>query len=173
MALQFDVKCFSRRTVSRNGDRAAPARQTSPAENSANSSGSGRAFAFFGAHLHAGDQAAQILIAGAIFGQQRITDAIGASDFGADVRANAGLFCGHVEARGAGDVVAVENRQGGEVELGGSGRPVLRAREDPSRKLKAERAWSSTYGLVIAAFDEPAALWLGHREPSTYQLDSR
>ncbi len=46
---------------------------------------------------------------------------IGASDFGADVRAHAGLFRGHVEARGAGDVVAVEDRQGGEVERGGAG----------------------------------------------------
>ncbi len=79
------------------------------------------ALAFFRAHLHAGDQSAQILIAGAIFGQQRITVTVGAGDFGADVRADAGFFRGHVEARGAGDVVAVENREGGEVERGGAG----------------------------------------------------
>ena len=32
-----------------------------------------------------------------------------------------GFFRGHVEARGAGDVVAVEHGEGGEVELGGAG----------------------------------------------------
>ena len=83
--------------------------------------GSCRAFAFFRAHFHAGDQSAQVLIAGAIFGQQRITMTVGAGDFGADVRADAGLFRGHVEAGGAGDVVAVEDREGGEVERGGAG----------------------------------------------------
>ena len=46
---------------------------------------------------------------------------VGASDFGADVRAEAGLFRGHVEAGGAGDVVAVEDREGREVERGGAG----------------------------------------------------
>ena len=46
---------------------------------------------------------------------------IGASDFGADVRANAGLFRGHVEAGGAGNVVAVEDREGREVKRGGAG----------------------------------------------------
>ena len=46
---------------------------------------------------------------------------VGASDFGADVRAEAGLFRGHVEAGGAGDVVAVQDRQGREVERGGAG----------------------------------------------------
>ena len=46
---------------------------------------------------------------------------VGASDFGADVRADAGLFRGHVEAGGAGDVVVVEDGEGGEVERGGAG----------------------------------------------------
>ena len=44
--------------------------------------------------------------------------AVGAGDFGADVGADAGFFGGHVEARRAGDVVAIEHRQGGEVKLG-------------------------------------------------------
>ena len=86
----------------------------------------GRAFAFLGAQLHAGDQAAEVLIAGAIFGQQRIAKAVGAGDLRADVRADAELLRGHVETGGAGDVVAVEHRQGRDVELGRSGRPVLR-----------------------------------------------
>ena len=47
--------------------------------------------------------------------------AVGAGDFGADVRADAGLFRGHVEAGGAGDVVAIEHGEGGEVEFGGAG----------------------------------------------------
>ena len=83
--------------------------------------GSGRAFAFFRAHLHAGDQSAEVLIAGAIFGQQRIAVAVGAGDLGADVCAEPGLFRGHVEAGGAGDVVAVEDGEGREVERGGAG----------------------------------------------------
>ena len=45
--------------------------------------------------------------------------AVRAGDFCADVGADAGFFCGHVEARGAGDVVAIEHGEGGEVELGG------------------------------------------------------
>ncbi len=85
-----------------------------------------RAFAFFGAHFHSGDQAAEVLIAGAIFGQQRVAMAVGAGDFGADVGADAGLFRGHVEAGGAGDVVAVEDGEGGEVERGGAGDQFFR-----------------------------------------------
>ncbi len=46
---------------------------------------------------------------------------IGASDFGSDVRAKAGFFRGHVEAGGAGDVVAVEDGEGREVERGRAG----------------------------------------------------
>ena len=46
---------------------------------------------------------------------------VGAGDFGADMCANAGLFRGHVEAGCAGDVVAVEDGDGGEVERGGAG----------------------------------------------------
>ncbi len=80
----------------------------------------GCAFAFFGAHLYARDQTAEILVAFAAFGQQRIAVAIGAGDFGADVRADAGFFCGHVKTRRAGNVVAIEDRQGGEVEFGGA-----------------------------------------------------
>ena len=80
-----------------------------------------RAFSFFCAHLHACDQSAQVLVAGAIFGQQRVAVTVRASDFGADVRAEAGLFRGHVEAGGAGDVIAVQDREGRESELGGTG----------------------------------------------------
>ena len=47
--------------------------------------------------------------------------AVRAGDFGADVGANAGFFGGHVEARRAGDVIAIKHRQGGEVEFGGAG----------------------------------------------------
>ena len=45
---------------------------------------------------------------------------IGAGDFGADVCADAGFFGGHVEARRAGEVVAVEHGEGGELEIGGA-----------------------------------------------------
>ena len=50
------------------------------------------AFAFSRAQFHARDQAAEILIAGARFDEQRIAPAVGGGDFGADVRANRSFF---------------------------------------------------------------------------------
>ncbi len=79
-----------------------------------------RAFAFLGAQFHASDQAAEILVAGAAFGEQRIAVAVGAGDFGADVRADAGFFRGHVKTRRAGELSRSSMRQGREVELGGA-----------------------------------------------------
>ena len=73
----------------------------------------GRAFAFLGAQLHARDQAAQVLIACAVFAQQRIALAVGAGDFRADMRAHAGFFRRHVKARRAVDAVAVEQAMAG------------------------------------------------------------
>ena len=78
----------------------------------------GRAFAFFGAQLHAGDQAAEVLVAFARFRQQRVGVAVGAGDFRADVGAEPGLFRGHVEARRAVDAVAVHQGHGGHAESG-------------------------------------------------------
>ena len=52
--------------------------------------------------------------------------AVGAGDFGADMRADAGLFRGHVEASGTGDVVAVKDGKGREVERGGAGDQLFR-----------------------------------------------
>src|SRR5579864_7409703 len=64
---------------------------------------------------------AEILVAFSVFSKQRVAEAIGASDFGADVGAEAGLFRGHVKARSAGDVVGIEDGQGREVEPGRAG----------------------------------------------------
>ena len=76
----------------------------------------GGAFAFFGAELHAGDQAAEILVALAGFGQQRVGMAVGAGDLGADVGAESGFFHSHVKARRAVDAVAVDDGHGGHAE---------------------------------------------------------
>ena len=86
----------------------------------------GRTLALLGPQLHAGDQAAQILITFARFHQQRISAAVGAGDFRADVRANAGLLGGHVEARRAIDAVAVHKRHGGHVEIGAGAGKIFR-----------------------------------------------
>ncbi len=75
------------------------------------------AFALLGAQLHAGDQAAEILIALAGFGKQRIRMPVGASNLGADMGAQSGLLRGHVEARRAVDAVAVHQRHGRHIEL--------------------------------------------------------
>ena len=85
----------------------------------------GGAFALLGAQLHAGDQAAEILVALAGFGEQGVGAAVGAGDLGADVRAETGLLRGHVEARGAVDAVAVDDGHGGHVEAGAGAGEVL------------------------------------------------
>src|SRR5271166_6567598 len=59
----------------------------------------GRAFTLGGTQLHARNQAAQVLITLAAFGQQRIAMAVGAGDLGADVGLNAELLGGLVKAR--------------------------------------------------------------------------
>ena len=84
---------------------------------------------------------------------------VGAGDFGADVRADAGLFRGHVEAGGAGDVVAVEDREGREVERGGASDQFF---GDGGAFEKAEGGAGVeldivAVGLVIGAFDEPVS----------------
>ena len=86
----------------------------------------GFAFAFFGAELHAGDQAAEILVALAGFGEQGVLLAIGTGDLGADVRAQACFFRGHMEARRAVEAIAVEQCDGRHVERGGGGDQLFR-----------------------------------------------
>ena len=82
----------------------------------------GRAFALLGAQLDAGDQPAEVLIAFARGRQQRVRVAVGASDFRANMGANAGLFRRHVKARRAIDAVAVQKSHGGRARLrAGSG----------------------------------------------------
>ena len=71
----------------------------------------GRALAFFRAQFHARHEAAKVLIAGAIFHQQRILESVGASDLRADVRADAGFLCREMEARRAIDAIAIDQRQ--------------------------------------------------------------
>jgi hypothetical protein len=104
----------------------------------------GRAFAFFGAQLHAGDEAAEILIALAGFGEQRVGMAVGAGDFGADMGAQSGLFHRHVEARRAVDAVAVDDGHGGHVEFARRRRRVPRGQRRLRGRRKPERAWRST-----------------------------
>ena len=72
-----------------------------------------RAFAFFGAQLHARDESAEILISLASFGKQRVRMAVGAGDFGANVGAQSGFFHRHVESRGAFD----EGKSGADVQI--------------------------------------------------------
>ncbi len=79
--------------------------------------GRGRPFALGRAQLHAGDQAAEVLVSGARFHQQRVSASVGAGDLAADVGAEAGLLRRHVEADGAVDAVTVHNRHGRLVEL--------------------------------------------------------
>src|SRR5580698_854056 len=84
--------------------------------------------------------------------------AIGASDFGADVRADAGLFRGHVEAGGAGDVVVIENSQGREVECGGAGHQLFRNRR-PFQEAECAAAMElNVRGLGVGIGE--LALWL-------------
>src|SRR4051794_6455117 len=78
--------------------------------------GSG-AFAFFRAELHAGDEAAEVLISRARLDEERVREAVGAGDFGADVRGDARLLRGEVEPRGAVDAVAVHDGHSGHVVL--------------------------------------------------------
>jgi hypothetical protein len=97
--------------------------------------GRGRAFAFFGAQLHAGDQAAEVLIALACGRQQRVGVAVGAGDFRTDMGADAGLLRRHVKARRAVDAVAVHQRHGGQSDCAQA--PASSSgTEAPSRKLK-------------------------------------
>ncbi len=83
-------------------------------------SGGGGAFliAMSGAQFDFGQQAAQVLIALARLGQQRVAEAFGRHHFGADDRAHAGFLRLLVEAHGARKTVAVEQRHGGRAEFG-------------------------------------------------------
>jgi len=67
------------------------------------------AFALFGAQLHAGDQAAKILVTLAGLGEQRVGMAVGAGDFGTDMGPQSGLLHSHVEPRRAIDPVAIDD----------------------------------------------------------------
>ena len=62
---------------------------------------------------------------------------VGAGNFRADVRANAGLFRGHVKAGGAGDVVGVEDSECGKIKCGGASHQFF---GDRRPFQKAERA---------------------------------
>ena len=73
----------------------------------------GRALAFGRPQLHAGDQPAKVAVAFAGLGEQRVSEAVGAGDLGADVCADASFFGRQMEAGGAVDAIAVHEGHGG------------------------------------------------------------
>ena len=75
-------------------------------------------FSFFRAQLHGCDQAAEVLVAGAVFYQQRVAAAGCRGDFRSDVRAHSGFLRGHVEARCAADVVGIHQGHGRDFQAG-------------------------------------------------------
>src|SRR5947199_2454464 len=83
---------------------------------------------FPGAQFHARDEAAEVLIPRARLDQNRIPEALGRGNFGADVSANASLLRRHVKAWSAVDAVAVEERHGRYVQLRAQGDQLLRRR---------------------------------------------
>jgi hypothetical protein len=85
----------------------------------------GGAFAFLGAHFHARHQAAQVAVALAIFAQKWVALAVGARDFGADMRAYPRLLRRHVEARRAVHAVPVEQRHGGNAQVRAGGHQIF------------------------------------------------
>src|SRR4051812_6797660 len=72
----------------------------------------GGAFAFGSAELHAGDEAAQVLIPLSGLDDQRVGAPVRAGDLGADDGAQSDLPGGEMEAGRAVDAVAVEDRHG-------------------------------------------------------------
>ncbi len=72
-----------------------------------------------GAQLDFSEHAAQVLIALAGLGQQRVAEAFGRGDFGADDGAHAGFLRLLMKARGAREAVAVEEGDGGQIERSG------------------------------------------------------
>ncbi len=78
-----------------------------------------RAFVLFRTQLSPGDQPAQVSVAGSIAHQQWINSSIGTGDLRADVRADAGLLGGEVKAGRAVQAIAIEQRDGGKLQLGG------------------------------------------------------
>jgi hypothetical protein len=79
------------------------------------------AFALGGAHLHHRDEAREVLVALAVFHEDRQPGAVLQGQLAADERADAGARGGLVEARGAVEAVAVDQRQHGHVEARGFG----------------------------------------------------
>ena len=115
----------------------------------------GGGFSFGRAQFHGRDQPAQILIAGAIFDQQRIEIAVLAGDFGADVRLGADLFRSHVEARRAAEIVAIHQRHGGVAQVGGALDQILGQRSGFEETEGRASVEVDKTGLVINAFHEP------------------
>ena len=67
------------------------------------------------AQFHAGDQAAEILIAGARLDKERVASSILRGYFSADVGLDAGFFRAHVKAGGTVDAIDIGERHGGAV----------------------------------------------------------
>ena len=85
-----------------------------------------RDIVFLGAELGGGDEAAEILIAGASFGEKwivpaRIVSIFGYGNFGSDMSFDFGLLGGHVEARRTIDSMTIEEGHGREAALGAGG----------------------------------------------------
>jgi hypothetical protein len=87
--------------------------------------------------LHTGDEAAQVAVSLARGHEQQVLSAVGAGDFRSDVRADAGLFRGHVESWRPYSP-SVGDSHGGHVELAQAAW-VLRDRR-ARRKLKPDLA---------------------------------
>ena len=66
-----------------------------------------------GTEFHAGDHAAEILVAFAGFGEEGVAAAVLCGHFRADMRLNAVFFCGAMEAGGAVNAIDVGERHGG------------------------------------------------------------
>ena len=80
------------------------------------------AFAFCGAEFHSRNQAAKIFVALGGSDQQRIAPAVHASDFRADMRANADFLRGQIKSWCAIEAIAIEQRHGRHAERGAGAR---------------------------------------------------
>src|SRR5579863_1967346 len=93
------------------------------------------AFSFCRAEFHPGDQAAQVFVSFGRSDQQRIAPTNHATDFRADVRANAEFVCGQVELWRAIKAIAIEQRHRGHAKRG-AGSCQLLWRRTASEKTK-------------------------------------
>ncbi len=73
----------------------------------------------------ASDEAAEVLITGAVFGEESEAVWLGGVDFGSDEGSDTEFFCGEVEAWGAVDAVRVCDGHGGLVEVGAAGGEIF------------------------------------------------